>query len=422
MINAQGEQGMQNLPACRGRHPHLGTFTECDELSRLLILGASNQWFGKTLNVLSVPPSQASEVTATVARLWDQLSAVTSREVLASMYGSQYTDELAKWPIEEIWDAIQEGGPSRQLARDQRRRTYSRPEWDMLTQTPAGPPLEDFALRPTLVPDSATGLIAEVRQVERLRLVRALVGFSRFDAPDPEQPDLIEVARLSRAETPEWVPATEVRGEGVFVRLAEDRLAAWERIVKSTRVAEEHRRAYAQFRKNRYSERYPRPQGYDWAFGWPSSATTCCTPSPTSCFAPLRWSVATPRPACPSVSMPPAMGTVRCRSGHPPGLAGTRAQFPRWKASPAAPASRPASRCRCTCLLGPPWWRVTPTACAGTAQRLAGGPASGRLRTSGRHAPHSPSGVPRSRCRRWAGGRGAVCSAWTPPAVRPAFR
>jgi hypothetical protein len=48
----------------------------------------------------------------------------------------------------------------------------------MLTQIPAGPPLEDFALRPTLVPDSATGLIAEVRQVERLRLVRALVGFS----------------------------------------------------------------------------------------------------------------------------------------------------------------------------------------------------------------------------------------------------
>jgi hypothetical protein len=43
MINAQGEQGMQNLPACRGRHPHLGTFTECDEPSRLLILGASNQ-------------------------------------------------------------------------------------------------------------------------------------------------------------------------------------------------------------------------------------------------------------------------------------------------------------------------------------------------------------------------------------------
>jgi hypothetical protein len=209
MINAQGEQGMQNLPTCRGRHPHLGTFTECDEPSRLLILGASNQWFSKTLNVLSVPPSQASELTATVARLWDQLSAVTSREVLAYVHGSQYSNELGKWPIEEIWDAIQErrgqppAGEGPQASPD-----LLRPEWDALRQTPAGSPLEDFALRPRLVPDSAAGLIAEVRQVERLRLVRALVGFSRFDAPDPEQPDLIEVARLSRAQTPEWVPAT----------------------------------------------------------------------------------------------------------------------------------------------------------------------------------------------------------------------
>jgi hypothetical protein len=270
MINAQGEQGMQNLPVCRGRHPHLGTFAECNEPSRLLILGASNQWFGKTLNVLSVPPSHASELAATVARLWDQLSTVTSREVLAYVHGTQFSAELGKWPMEEVWEAMQERR-SQPLASDGPGSAPDllRPEWEVLTQTPVGPPLEDFALRPTAVPDRAVDLIAEVRQVERLRLVRALVGFSRFDAPDPEQPDLIEVARLSRAEAPEWIPASEVRGEGVFVRLAEDRLAAWESVVVSTPVAEEHRRAYAQFRKNRYSERYPRPFGYDWAFGWP---------------------------------------------------------------------------------------------------------------------------------------------------------
>jgi|SRR5215211_1170382 hypothetical protein len=54
------------------------------------------------------------------------------------------------------------------------------------------------------------------------------VGFGRFDAPDPEQPELIETAKLGRAGTPGWVPGSEVRGEGVFVRLEEDRLAAWE--------------------------------------------------------------------------------------------------------------------------------------------------------------------------------------------------
>jgi hypothetical protein len=66
------------------------------------------------------------------------------------------------------------------------------------------------------------------------RVVRALVGFSRFDAPDPEQPELIEMTKLSRAGTPGWVPASEVRGEGVFVRVEEDRLAAWDGVVAST--------------------------------------------------------------------------------------------------------------------------------------------------------------------------------------------
>jgi hypothetical protein len=66
-----------------------------------------------------------------------------------------------------------------------------------------------------------------------MRLVRALVGFGRFDAPDPEQPELIETAKLSRAGTG-WVPACEVPGEGVFVGLEEDRRAAWEGVVALT--------------------------------------------------------------------------------------------------------------------------------------------------------------------------------------------
>jgi hypothetical protein len=67
-----------------------------------------------------------------------------------------------------------------------------------------------------------------------MRLVRALVGFGRFDAADAEQPELIEMAKLGRAGMPGWVPACEVRGEGGFVRVEEDRLAAWEGVIALT--------------------------------------------------------------------------------------------------------------------------------------------------------------------------------------------
>jgi hypothetical protein len=63
--------------------------------------------------------------------------------------------------------------------------------------------------------------------VKRLREVRVLSSFVRGEAPteaDPEQ----RHAEISTKDDPEWLPAMEVSGEGVFVRLDADRLAAWE--------------------------------------------------------------------------------------------------------------------------------------------------------------------------------------------------
>lgn len=68
--------------------------------------------------------------------------------------------------------------------------------------------------------------------MERLREVRALVGFTRVDAfgelTDPDQQANDGVAPLSRREV-DWVPASEVRGEGIFIRFNEQQLQAWER-------------------------------------------------------------------------------------------------------------------------------------------------------------------------------------------------
>ncbi|HXT44628.1 MAG TPA: hypothetical protein VN748_10995 [Pseudonocardiaceae bacterium] len=52
-------------------------------------------------------------------------------------------------------------------------------------------------------------------KVERLREVRALIGFTRLDAPDPGDPTLVTRVELAR-DAPTWVPASEVRGEGIF--------------------------------------------------------------------------------------------------------------------------------------------------------------------------------------------------------------
>ena len=59
----------------------------------------------------------------------------------------------------------------------------------------------------------------------RLREVRALRGFTRVQPPgDPKSP---AVAALSLQKL-DWLPAIEVRGEGIFITLNEDALRKWE--------------------------------------------------------------------------------------------------------------------------------------------------------------------------------------------------
>ena len=69
--------------------------------------------------------------------------------------------------------------------------------------------------------------------VERLRKVNALVGFTRIDALDRVGDLPRRLVPLTRARYPEWTVATEDRGEGIFLQLAEPAVAAWE-----TRVLE----------------------------------------------------------------------------------------------------------------------------------------------------------------------------------------
>lgn len=273
MATAQGRRGQENLPGCRGRHPHLRRYEECDEQAQLLVVGASNQWFAETLQTLALPASSGSELDSMIDQLWDTLSVITLRDVLAYAYRQQFSDQLSKWTLDEVWEAVERRRATESGQVDAGDVTAQQidllgPEWELLTRTPPPPPMQDFTVRvPSEVPPYAG--LAEVRQVERLRLARALIGFTRLDAPDPEE-ELEAIVRAPlAADPPSWVPASDVRGEGLFVRFDSEALAAWERRVARSPIVRQHRRAFAQFRANRASSRFARPSDYDWAMGWP---------------------------------------------------------------------------------------------------------------------------------------------------------
>jgi hypothetical protein len=96
-----------------------------------------------------------------------------------------------------------------------------------------------------------TDRIDKVVLADRLREVRALEGFHRVT---PGGNDTLVKAALNH--TVNWLPAIDVRGEGIFVSLDENRLTTWEEQSDvRARIAELDRRLDASFMAPRLRER-----------------------------------------------------------------------------------------------------------------------------------------------------------------------
>ncbi len=268
-----GARNRWKLPRCRGRHPHLFWFDEggCRRQAHLLVVGASNQWFPQTLSALAVPESGASALDAKVEQHWNAIEPLAKSQYQWARDVIPALREFAKWSDDEVWEAVQRRRAELEGANDGTAPAgypdLRTAEWEAFTAGTLPEANEDFTVRRLdEVPGRLKEIYADVVQAERLREVRALIGFTRLDAPDPEDPELVARAPLTRSR-PQWLPASEVRGEGIFLRLPEDLLRDWEDRVADSAAMRAHREAYAQFRRNRYSDRI---QGdFDAHRGWP---------------------------------------------------------------------------------------------------------------------------------------------------------
>lgn len=234
LVHAFGADALHNIPACRGRHPHLDTYTEnCDEEARTVLLGSTNCWFPITLSVLAIPHT-GDTLSQLVADGWEDFSDVDSEaELVGLLKGFKKRGVLPgieRYDASEIWAAIQKkrlGGETQEVVSEG---DVKEPEWIVLTHP--NPPTDwpHFLSERVLPPLRYKHMIREVLLLKRLREVNALIGYTRVEAPE-ETTDPAErpkMAGLSRRR-PEWIPASEVHGEGIFVRFDESEIQKWEK-------------------------------------------------------------------------------------------------------------------------------------------------------------------------------------------------
>jgi hypothetical protein len=224
---------------CLGSRPWLGNNPEpCGLAVRATLRGASNVYFPLVQSSIYLPqggnaPEDLMQILRkpqfSVLGVLQQSGMLNPATVRATdNYGllSTYDDDELQSALDQMFNAP--GGD--ELSLDVASETdWRRPEYNLLRATLTHPDLTISEPSSTYGPDVAAAF-ERVRLVETLRETRALWGFTRLNSASDLK--LSEgKARLWKDLPPveqEWLPAYEVRGEGIYLELDQSRLAEWE--------------------------------------------------------------------------------------------------------------------------------------------------------------------------------------------------
>lgn len=225
-----GEEGLVRvgLEQCKGRRPWLSTEhaqnEPCGVPRRVLQRGASNVYWPEIDSALDIPPFNRKEIpeldrhaatlkglpqdvrTAVIKGLGLAVSLDMSMESILEYYSDSFDEEEREEELtfEEYRHFLNLGAP------------FSRYK------------SSEFEIESVPIPDEFEPLLETLVQAHRLREVRLLKGFTRIYPPSGAFSDSSVVsAPISRAKT-DWLPAIELRGEGLFFALSIDRLREWE--------------------------------------------------------------------------------------------------------------------------------------------------------------------------------------------------
>jgi hypothetical protein len=246
---------------CRGHHPHLRLLEpDCKEGAKTILLGASNSWFPTALSALSIPRA-SDKLGKLVEQQWAELKDTDDLDELKLLRKKVQKFQsliplFSEFSDVDIWAAIEikraDSGQGLAPADD-----LKLPEWQVFSNPQAATESRDFKLTRVAAPKDFERFFEDTVLVERIREVRALLGFTRIesnsDFAEATVPKDGRLTPLSR-DKPKWLPASEVRGEGIFLRIREEVLLSWEATPSVQHLQQEFLESHKAWRKLRNLE------------------------------------------------------------------------------------------------------------------------------------------------------------------------
>ena len=214
---------------CWGRRPHLqGDNEGCDLKPLTLQRGASNLYFPKMFSALDIPP-WSDLVQKMLGQFWGPITNIPEASHRDGFIRGIWNSlSLPDMTVEDLIKSVEH----RLKMIDEPERENLR--WDEYQQlcTTGGinSPDKEFEIRDSDLPESLENHLSLLVRAVRLREVRALTSFTRIEPPSKKAEEgktPITPAPLSKKRH-NWLPAIEVRGEGIFIQFNKEMLNQWE--------------------------------------------------------------------------------------------------------------------------------------------------------------------------------------------------
>jgi len=236
---------------CRGKRPWLGDSVTCDRQPNVVQRGASNLYFPVQESALSIPP-WSDKIQESLGIYWDPILNVQDMAgfISALVEGGPlgHILEDLNLTVDELVGHIKTriNKYSDDAILDIRLEEYRQ----LVSKLPT--PLEDdinFETRNVPIPDGMKFYFSNIVRIVRLREVMAIKGFTRIHPPGDENDP--NIAHMSIDKT-NWLPAIEIRGEGIFMEFNHEHLLKWEQHEEVQERASKIQKSWVKYWMERY--------------------------------------------------------------------------------------------------------------------------------------------------------------------------
>lgn len=213
---------------CTGKRPWLveGNEERCDQKMKTMQRGASNLYFPMLESSLMIPP-WSEELVRKLGHNWGHLTSLKTRDDLVKyidLTWHTFEDDFKPLTKDEFTTLVSAKIDQANKASSGNLRWDEYQQFMMAENAPPSRGTE-FEIRNETVPDGLN-YIEKLQRVVSLREIRALKGFSRIE-PHPGSKYPVKQQFLA-TKNYGWLPASDNRGEGIFITLDKQSLKSWE--------------------------------------------------------------------------------------------------------------------------------------------------------------------------------------------------